>query len=194
MMFRKMFLGFLIAAVPTLAQAQNISCNLEGSVGAGVASTGFADLGTKLDLGSSGGLIGLGGGCDLRNDGWVVGLLGRYSFLDVSGTIFGAKINHDNLWEGAIRLGRDIGPVTPYVLAGWSITDVKAKEIDFTKQANGLLLGGGIDLAINANLLLRAEYAWHAFETFRIDTTKIDSDLHVARLALVFRLGGDLLK
>jgi opacity protein-like surface antigen len=178
---------FLFSSAAAFAQA--VSCNLEGSIGGAVSNTGFKDTFEKLDIGGVGGLVGLGAGCDVRTDKWVAGLMGRYSFLNVDGTVFATKLEHNNLWEAAVRFGRDIGPVTPYVMVGWSWADVDIKAINTSQAVNGLLAGGGIDLALSPNILLRAEYAWHGFETFKIETTKISSDLHVARLAVVFRLG-----
>lgn len=174
--------------VPIKAKAA-VVCDLEASVGVGVAKNTLKEFGDKIDLSSVGALGGLGAGCDIQEKSWLIGAMARASWMDVTGDLGSASLKSDQLYEVAGRAGLRIHEkYAVYGLVGWSWMNLDLPEGIGSKHPNGLLLGGGVDFHVNGPIYARTEYTWHNFSSQGLgEGTKLEPDLHVVRAALVWK-------
>jgi opacity protein-like surface antigen len=198
-MKRSLFAAAAMMFLTTPALSQ-IRCNVEASVGMGFAvmnidrsmdgfNTGSNDMGAQNFVG------GLGAGCDWHAQyPFVIGILARYNFADLSGTEKEEEYKVGDFWSAGVRLGYQLNnSVMLYGVAGWTGTDISrvghAGNWRPEASANGLWLGGGVELSLTDNWAGRLEYSWHDFETVNLQPPHVSTDLHVVRAALVYRFG-----
>jgi opacity protein-like surface antigen len=185
--------SLLLAPASAFAGA---ACNIELSAGVGVQDTELKAGGFGIDLAQKGALGGLGFGCDVVNEGTKIGAQVRYSAMDVSGSVAGAEIDADGLWEVAAKAAwRLNSSFDVYGRAGWAgQTKMKLNSTGPSISAgdhSGLLLGGGVEFKISGPWSARAEYTWYNFgsETIGGSSVTAEPDLHVVRAALVYTFG-----
>lgn len=157
-------------------------CYVGAHAGPAATSTevGIVGGGFSLDGLSAKGL-GAGGahaGCDGQFGGVVVGVRGEYAWLDQEFNVGPGffKASFDNAWTALARVGVPVagGRALPYVLAGytraetsWSIPGVAMPDF------HGLVLGGGIEVSLAANVSLGLEGRWTKYQSETISGTPI---------------------
>lgn len=173
------------------ASAQTVSCYVGGSAG---ATAHVIDIGGT----GGGGLDGIGGdgyslaaigGCDLRTGGFVLGAIGDYAWHNAETTLtikkFTTAIKLNETYFVGGRVGYDLSSsVTPYMMAGhtWATGNL---------DAHGWTFGGGIDVALDKNWFMRAEYRQTLVDMDSVGPIGLDARLHEARLGLAYRFNAD---
>jgi outer membrane immunogenic protein len=183
----------LTGTAPALAGA---ACNIELSAGVGVQDTALSAGGPSIDLAQKGALGGLGFGCDVISDSTKVGVQARYSAMNVNGSIAGADIDADGLWEVAGKLAWRLNDkFDVYGRAGWAgQTKMKLSSGGSSISAgdhSGLLLGAGMEVKLTGPWSMFGEYTWYNLGSESIGSTGVtaEPDLHVVRVGVKYAFG-----
>lgn len=156
-------------------------CYLGGHAGLASSSTevGIAGGGFAIDgLGAKGALGGVHAGCDVNLQSFVIGVRAEYAWenleFNVGPGLF--KASFDNAWTGLARIGVPVagGKVLPYVLAGYTRADASWSIVGVSMpDFRGIVLGAGIEVALNANISLGLEGRWTKYQSETIAGTPI---------------------
>ena len=163
------------------------SCYVQALAGSAISTAKAERAATiPVSVSASGWTIGLGAGCDVKMDRIVLGALARVELPIETDT---SIIDVDKSWMAGFRLGYLINPhVLAYGLAGYAQHDwrVDAGKI----SPDGVVLGGGLEIALTKQLSLTAEYTRTGLGTLHpepgVDIKPVD---HAARVGLSFRFG-----
>ena len=176
------------------AKANPLSCYVEASGGASVASTGVSDGGTSIDLGSEGGLIGAGGGCDLRlgKDAIIGGLVRG----DVGSNTFkadGESAKFGNSGMIALRGGIYLNDsVLAYAIIGGMIQKLDISTVGNT-DFSGLVYGAGVEMVVDRLPVdLFAEINRYSPSNEVIDGAIVDPEYTIFRVGIRYRFYGAL--
>jgi len=205
--------AFLSAlAIFTSAEA-GISCYGGGTLGHSSFSTdaslNVAGVGTVAgidSLGANGISGGITGGCDWTQGRWLVGAWGDImwhgSDFEVSSSLIGGslvELSVDKEWGFGGRAGYFATETTlVYGLIGWSRVEPDDLEIPVlgvsfdTEEADGLVVGGGIEVEVAPQVTLAAEYRFTTLEDNNVGIVpgvnlNLDTDIHTARAVAKYR-------
>jgi outer membrane immunogenic protein len=153
------------------------------------------------DLGSDKPLAGLYGGWGRVASGVYYGVEADVMLTDISAKIgaddFSVSGKNDYLASLRLRIGFPIGLAMPYLTAGAAYTNAKLKVSDGIDTVSasdglwGLAAGGGLDLALTENSVMRVEGLYYAFPdqslTFDGDKIRMEQTMTVVRAGFAFR-------
>ena len=162
------------------------SCYVQALAGSAISTAKAESAATlPVSVSASGWTVGLGVGCDVKLDRIVIGALAR---IELPVEMETSIIDADKSWMAGFRLGYMVNPhVLAYGLAGYAQHDWR---VDATKlNPNGIVLGGGLEVALTKQLSLTAEYTRTGLGTLRDTGVEIKPVDHSARLGLSFRFG-----
>jgi opacity protein-like surface antigen len=162
------------------------SCYVQGLGGAGINGAKATDGSGYIEsISASGWTIAAGIGCDIKVGRVVVGALGRYEIpVQQDKDLFQVK----GSWLAAARAGYLINTgLLAYGLVGFSGSSWSATE--FKQEAKGLVLGGGIEVMLAAQVSLTAEYTNTQYGKWTEGDIKISPEGHAMRLGLSYRFG-----
>lgn len=172
------------AAIPAieLPKASAASCHLHGLAGAAITQIETDVL--PVALSASSWTVAGGAGCDVRVGRVVVGALARY---EVPVQADGSFLKSEAAWMGAARAGYLVtGNLLAYALAGYQFADLKLAGEGL--DGKGLVLGGGLEVAISPALSLVAEYQRHGMSTLHPDPMlALEPVSHSMRLGVLWR-------
>lgn len=109
--------------------------------------------------------------------------------FSVSPGLLEAKLEQS--WAATGRVGLALGPVMPYVLAGYTQAEASASLIgtDYSKTLTGWIGGAGLVYAINEHVSLGAEYRFTRFDSVDVGGFAVlDTDRHSLRALVNWRL------
>jgi opacity protein-like surface antigen len=143
---KRLFVAAMLAILPTVASAQ-VGCYVGGSVGGSITQTEVPGI----TIAASGAIAGVEAGCDYKMDKIVLGGLARADWSDVKTSFAAGTMKQDATYTLAIRAGYMLNPdVMPYLIGGYA----GLANID----GNGIMVGGGVEIKLLANLYGFAEY------------------------------------
>lgn len=169
--------------------------------GTGTATTAIGTGATSFATAPQGFIGGLHIGWGTRvGNGFYFGVEGDGDIATLDGTAnnpgFIGNINSKNRWLASLR-GRFGFIVVPNLLAyatggwGWggssfTVTGTDGTQFSTSPTLNGAVLGGGIEIALNPNWGLRAEYLHYFLNDLNAATTGVMSNGVVALPANIF--------
>lgn len=162
------------------------SCYVQGLGGAGINGAKASDGSGYIEsVSASGWTLAAGIGCDARMGRVVVGALARYEIpVQQDKDLFETK----GSWMAAARAGYLINTgLLAYGLVGLSATSWQIS--DFSQEAKGLVLGGGLEVMLTKQLSLTAEYTNTQYGKWTEGAFAINPEAHAMRLGLSYRFG-----
>lgn len=154
--------------------------------------------GSATGLGTDGTVASLRAGCDYQMDRVVIGAWGDYSWLqdhEQSISIAGlgsAAVGLDTMWAAGARAGVTVGKDTLiYALIGYT----EAHGTGGLPNLDGLVYGGGIEVALGGGFTTSLEYRYADLDKLVLtdggDTLTFDPGMHMVRAGLTYRFSFD---
>ena len=136
-------------------------------------------------------------GYNLQSDNIVFGIEADFGISDADGFDFSsADLSYDLNSNGHLRgrLGLDMDMFMPFIAAGvaagnFEVTEQTASSGD-EKTLWGFTVGGGIDVAVGENVVIRAEYLYDDYGSKDFDVysgVDVGFDTHTIRGALIWQ-------
>ncbi len=175
--------------VPVLPEiigpSASTSCYVQAMAGAGVIASNPDGAVLPASISTQNWSATGGVGCDLRLDRFVVGALARISApVDTSGSL----IKADKSWMVGGRAGYLLNTgLLAYGLVGYETTDFSIANVDLRRD--GLVVGGGLEVALSKSLSLTTEYAYSGLGKTSALGPQIDTEQHTVRVGLSYRFG-----
>lgn len=183
-------------------------CWGELSVGAMVADTAPSidwngtNVASLDGIASQGLMGGLGVGCDYRVEKAIIGIFGRLDYnraesdLSIMGTTVGT-LKFDPTYMIAARVGMEVNASTmAYILGGMAWSKIKAEGFgsEISADLRGWVIGAGLETTISGQWSAKLEYSFTRFDSVSMFASgpldvRVEPDVHVFRLGLVYRFG-----
>lgn len=204
MMAAVALLGIVVAG-PAMAQ-----CHLGLNAAASMANMDLGVTGTPLALDGLGAQstrpdFGAHAGCDFKvaSSPLVVGVFGDWMNQEVQFAVQPdlLTVSLGNSWTVGGRLGYQMQGAMPYVLVGWTQTDVEyggliavplMAAVDMPSKLSGWTFGGGIEMPIKGTpLSMAAEARWTQYQSKSIaNVVDLQTDQLQAMVRLNWNFGG----
>jgi outer membrane immunogenic protein len=135
-------------------------------------------------------------GYNIQSDSLVFGIEADIGFGDVDGKDFNnADLSYELQTNGHLRgrLGMDMDMFMPFIAAGLAIGRFEATDqnpVSDRRTMIGFTVGGGVDVAVGENLMIRAEYLYDDYGSKNFDVwtgVDIGFDTHTIRGALIWQ-------
>jgi opacity protein-like surface antigen len=172
------------AIIPDLTPvASKASCYISALAGGSVVSSKPDGAVLPASLSAESWSVAAGLGCDVKLDKVVIGALARIEApVDTSGSL----VDLDKSWMVALRAGYMLSTgVMPYGLVGYQSSDFSIAGIDLKRD--GLVVGGGLEIPLSANLRLIGEYNYIGLGKTDIAGLPLDTQEHKFRLGLSYQ-------
>jgi opacity protein-like surface antigen len=168
--------------VPSISGAPSFW--VAGGVGLGSGKSTASVPGFSLDLSQTGAIFDVRAGVDrsmaMIAPNLTLGLYGEIgNSRDVSGTLVG------QLWSygAGVRVGYQMGNLTPYGLVGYTRQDVSFDGL--TQSLGGIKLGAGVRYTLPNNWFGELEGDWTGFEKTNVVFVNVDN----SATQVMFRVG-----
>ena len=148
---------------------------VNGGYAAGQSRVSFPGLGDSADFTLDGALVGGTLGFNFQAGPIVWGVEGDISLADISGGAAcpapGITCSVRNRWLGTARgrLGWAIYNWMPYITGGMAFGEVQVSALSTGSQSTthgGWTAGGGVEVALNRNWSMKAEYLYVQLDNF----------------------------
>ncbi len=161
------------------------SCYVQAMAGAGIIASNPDGAVLPASISTQSYSVSGGFGCDMKLDRFVIGALARISApIDTSGSL----IEAEKSWMAAARVGYLLNTgLLVYGLAGYESTDFTVANIDL--QRDGLVVGGGLEIALSKSLSLTTEYTYSGLGKTSALGPQLDTEQHTVRVGLSYRFG-----
>ena len=168
------------------------TCYIEGSIGIGISSYDVTGDGASVSFSDHGTIGGLAAGCDYRipSTPFAVGAIGGVDFSNVTSKFSDgddtAKVTSEPSYYIAGKVGFvPLDHVMIYGMAGasWSELTAKSGGDKGSEAFQGWIVGAGVDLMLNRNVVLGARYTADLVE----GEQGFDPTNHVVRATLGWR-------
>jgi outer membrane immunogenic protein len=136
-------------------------------------------------------------GYNIQSDSLVFGIEADFGFGDVDGEDFNsADLSYELKANGHLRgrLGLDMDMFMPFVAAGLAVGNFEVTEQTASsgddKTLWGFTVGGGVDVALGEDLVIRAEYLYDDYGSKDFDVysgVDVGFDTHTIRGALIWQ-------
>lgn len=161
------------------------SCYVQAMAGAGIIASNPDGAVLPASISTQSYSVTGGLGCDLKVERFVVGALARISApIDTSGSLIEASKS----WMVGGRVGYLLNTgLLAYGLVGYESTDFSVANVDLRRD--GLLVGGGLEIALSKSLSLTTEYAYSGLGKTSAIGPQLDTEQHTVRVGLSYRFG-----
>lgn len=172
------------AIVPDLTPAASkVSCNVHALAGGSIVSSKPDGAVLPASISAESWSVAVGAGCDVKFDRVVIGALGR---IDIPVDTSGSLVDVDKSWMVALRAGYTLSTgVMSYALVGYQTSEFSISGIDLKRD--GLVVGGGLEIPLSANLRLVGEYNYIGLGKTDIAGLPLDTQEHKFRLGLSYQ-------
>jgi outer membrane immunogenic protein len=144
------------------------------------------------------GLVGGGlAGYNVQFCQFVVGVEGDFGFGEVDGGDQDVReASLDAQGHGRVRLGYPIDSIMPFVAGGVALGDIEVRRTlaagggEDSRLHAGFSVGGGLDVMVSDNVVLRAEYLYDNYESLDYAIgggARVDADPHTVRGAVIWK-------